>query len=192
MENAGAACARLLAERTLRRSRILVIAGAGNNGGDAYAAARHLHILGHRVRVLRLIRPGSDRPGARLQHRILLRMGITVRAMPSGRELSAEMRRADWIVDGLYGTGLSRPPSGRSAEAIRRMNASGRPVLAIDVPSGLDADTGSPVGSPDLAVRARLTATLAAPKQGLPKRRAQPYVGRLVTVDIGLPRELLG
>lgn len=189
MENAGSACARILLQRRSGRSgRVLVLAGEGNNGGDAYVVARHLLIAGCRVDVLCAAPPRADRADALLQRDILLRMGVRVGDGRSTRTIKTVFAEEGWIVDGLYGTGLTRPSAGAAADLIRRANASGRPILAIDVPSGLDATSGSPLGE---TVRARLTVTLAAAKPGLVASAARRYVGRLVVADIGLPRELL-
>ncbi len=95
---------------------------------------------------------------------------------------------ADWIVDALLGTGLSRPVEGPMRTAIDAINAAGKPVLALDLPSGLDADTGAPLGA---AVRASATATFAAPKLGFSAKGAAAFTGEIAVIDIGLPRCLL-
>ena len=95
---------------------------------------------------------------------------------------------ADWVVDGLLGTGLTRPVEGTLRAAIEALNRSGKPVLALDLPSGLDADTGRPLGA---AVRARATATFVAPKLGFAAPGAGDFTGEVAVVDIGVPRCLL-
>lgn len=187
MENAGAACARVLQDHARGRCRVLVLAGEGNNGGDAYAAARHLHIAGYRVSVLSSAAPRADRSDALIQRAILAKMGVRVNTARSGRSLTGALVRGGWIVDGLYGTGLTREVTGVSAELIRRANATDRPILAIDIPSGLDATTGRAHGD---AIRARITVALAAAKPGLVKPSARAYTGQLVVAEIGMPREL--
>lgn len=187
MENAGAACARELSRHRTRYGRhVLVLAGDGNNGGDAYAAARHLFIAGYRVAVLCTAPPRADRSDALIQSAILSKMGVRVSPVRSGSGLASAFAGKGWIVDGLYGTGLKREVTGLPAELIRRANATGRPILAIDIPSGLDATSGRPHGD---AIRARITVTLAAAKPGLVKPSARAYTDRLVVADIGMPRE---
>jgi NAD(P)H-hydrate epimerase len=110
-------------------------------------------------------------------------------ADPSPAQLDALTGEADWLVDGLFGTGLARPPEGAFRRAIEAMNRSGKPILALDLPSGLDADRGEPLGT---AVTAGLTATFVAPKLGFAAPGAAAYTGEVVVIDIGLPRVLLG
>ena len=95
---------------------------------------------------------------------------------------------AAWVVDGLLGTGLTRPVAGLLARAIASINRSGRPILALDLPSGLDADSGQPLG---VAIRADATATFVAPKLGFARLGADGYTGQVVVVDIGAPRAAL-
>ncbi len=95
---------------------------------------------------------------------------------------------ADWLVDGLLGTGLSRPVEGPLKAVIEAINASGKPVFALDIPSGLDADTGQPLG---VAVRAEATATFVAAKLGFAAPGAADYTGEVAVIDIGVPMRLL-
>jgi NAD(P)H-hydrate epimerase len=104
------------------------------------------------------------------------------------RELDPLITDADWLVDGLLGTGLTRPVEGTVRSVIEAMNQSRKPILALDVPSGLDADSGVPLGA---AVRARATATFVAPKLGYSQPGARQYLGEVAVIDIGLPRRLL-
>jgi NAD(P)H-hydrate epimerase len=168
MENAGRA---LAAE--VRGRRVLVVCGRGNNGGDGYVAARHLANRGCAVALLEEGEPQGEAAAMAFSARLLCRE-------------TAEGGPFECVVDALYGTGLNRPPEGRGAELIRRINAAGATVVAADVPSGLDADTGLPLGE---AVRAAVTVTMGLPKVGF--ARAAAYVGRVVVADIGLPRALL-
>ena len=95
---------------------------------------------------------------------------------------------ADWVVDALLGTGLTRPVEGPIARAIAALNRSGKPIFALDLPSGLDADTGRPLGE---AVRARATATFVAPKLGFARAGAEGFTGEVVVLGIGVPRRIL-
>lgn len=165
MENAGVAVAREV--EALGAHRVLVVCGAGNNGGDGYVAARHLANHGVLVQILAAAEPKGD---------------AAIMARPA-RRLCGTVGSPDAIVDALFGTGLTRPIEG---DWIARINGAGVPVVAADIPSGLDADTGLPLGD---AVRATVTVTMGLPKVGF--ARATAYVGRVVVADIGFPRALL-
>ena len=184
MENAGRALAGLARHRFLdgdaRGRSVLVLAGPGGNGGGGLACARRLHGWGARARVV-LSRPASSLAEVtRLQLTILERMGVSI-AEGGG------LPRADLVVDALIGYSLHGPPTGTSAALIRAANRHGAPVLALDVPSGIDSTTGE-VYEP--AVRATATLTLALPKCGLDSEQARQHVGELYLADIGVPPEL--
>lgn len=194
MENAGRGAAAMLRDRlgVPASSRCLVLCGPGNNGGDGGVVARHLDAWEYEVRVVWLAQPDQLRGDARTQWTILDRAGIEQDAWgeheaPSDR-LDALLAGADWVIDGLLGTGLTRPVAGVMLAAIEAINRSGKPALALDLPSGLDADRGVPLGA---AVRARATATFVAPKLGFEAPGARDYTGTVAVVDIGLPRSLL-
>jgi ADP-dependent NAD(P)H-hydrate dehydratase / NAD(P)H-hydrate epimerase len=160
--------------------RVAVVAGSGNNGGDALAAARMLHQRGARVRVS--IVPSRDPSSLSARHRLTVeRLGIGVDPAPAGLE-----RAADVLIDGLLGTGIHLPLREPMPAIIAAMNGLGCPVVAVDVPSGLDADTGA--GS-QTAVRAAATVTLAVAKPALADT---PNAGRVFVADIGMPAALFG
>ena len=196
MENAGRAVAdevsRLLGG--LEGRRVVVVAGTGNNGGDGMAAARHMASRGARVSVILLGRGRNIRTGeARANWAILREMRTTVSLYeaPTPDELAlawskAEAGSADALVDAIFGTGLRGPMRSPFSEAVELLNSAGRPVISIDVPSGLDPDTGEPS---DPTVRAQLTVTLHRPKPGLLAPGARDLVGELVVADIGIPPE---
>jgi len=164
MEAAGWQVARNVDEAAV------VVCGVGNNAGDGLAAARHLHRWGLLTRVCCVDRSRLRGAAAR-ELDVLERLGVA----PSS-ELDLDGARV--VVDAIFGTGLTRPPDGRFAEWIRAINDSGKRVLSVDVPSGLDAESGvaySPV------VRADVTITLGLPKRGLS--------GDVRVVDIGIPDE---
>jgi NAD(P)H-hydrate epimerase len=185
MENAALGLARHAATMLKAAERpdgsVLICCGAGNNGGDGYALARHLHNRGARpvLAALGTPRPGTD---AAINQVICQRMGLPQTDGPPWDDL-----QCDLIVDGLFGTGLDRPVRGAALEWIGRMNRSGRPILAIDVPSGLDCQTGQPLGE---AVRADCTVTFVGLKQGFLDPAAHAFLGRTEVVDIGAPRQL--
>ena len=156
--------------------RIVALVGGGNNGGDALGALRHLAGWGANVGVV-LSRPAERlRPLARRQHDILERLGLLCDKVA--------IEDADLLLDGLLGYSVTRPPRDAVAEAIRAANASRLPILAVDLPSGLDPDTGEPLG---VTIRAALTVTLALPKRGLIETRSGALVGDLLLADIGIP-----
>ena len=142
------------------------------------------------MRVVWVATAGVVTGDAAVQRTILEKSGIEQLDWPepSAGELAGLWEWADWVVDGLLGTGLSRPVEGVLRAVIESLNMSGRPVVALDVPSGLDADTGRPLG---IAVRARATATFVAPKLGFDKAGADTYTGAVRVVEIGLPRAAL-
>ena len=173
---------------------VLVLCGPGNNGGDGGVVARHLNAWGFAVRVIWFARGDQLRGDAALQWAILAKSGIDQSAWfdlyPADTEfdvmtLTSMLGKADWLVDGLLGTGLSRPVEGPLHTIIDLINRSGKPVFALDLPSGLDADTGKPLG---VAVRATATATFAAFKLGFAAPGAADYTGEVALIDIGLPR----
>jgi NAD(P)H-hydrate epimerase len=190
MENAGRGAAAWLAELG-SDGPIVFCCGKGNNGGDAYVMARHLEVWGFEVRVLLACRPDDISGDARTNLGIIERAGlkISVWSAEQGygpvRELFAE---AAWVVDGLLGTGIQGPVQDPYKSLIDCMNESPGRRFAIDIPSGLDCDTGRPLGA---AVVAHYTATFVAPKRGLVQPAAARYVGQLRVFDIGVPRCIL-
>jgi len=187
MENAARGLAAVASAMLRGTGRsVVVICGPGNNGGDGYAAARHLSNWSHSVR---LIRVGTPRPetAAGLNASICAAM-----AMPTADiSLLGDGAAATLVIDALFGTGLDRPPTGAAAAAIAAINDArrrGALVLAADLPSGLDCDSGECLGS---AVVADRTSTFAALKPGLLRGDGPRHAGAIDVVDIGVPRELL-
>jgi hydroxyethylthiazole kinase-like uncharacterized protein yjeF len=160
------------------RARAHVVCGRGNNGGDGLAAARHLHRWGRLAGVSCTDPDGLAGPAAE-QALALRALGVRIAPEP-------EVRDAQLVVDALLGTGLSRPASGPMAEWIGAINDSGRRVVSVDVPSGLDADTGEARGA---CVRSAVTVTLGLPKPGLLAGDGPAHAGEVWVVDIGVPFE---
>ncbi len=173
MENAGRNLAELAIELAGVRARILVLAGPGGNGGGGICAARHL--ANHGVDVeLCLVAP--DRLGE------VPAFQLKVFRASGGRELEGLPRDLpSLILDAIFGYSLSGAPRGKGADLIRWANQGGAPILALDLPSGLDATSGD---APGEVIRARWTMTLALPKSGL---HSEP-TGELILADIGIPR----
>lgn len=197
MERAGHAVARATVALAGGRygRRVTVVCGAGNNGGDGFVIARHLETFGHDVRLLLAVDPARVRGDAATNHAVAVRAGIPLSVIES--EADADWLRslagADWIVDALLGTGASGVPRGAIAAAIRgivaiRATGRGAKVLAVDLPSGLDCDTGEAPGD---CIRADVTATFVAPKLGFAAPGADAFTGTVHVVGIGVPRRLL-
>ncbi len=192
MERAGAGTARVLRER-LRRPRgpVVVVCGRGNNGGDGFVVARHLRRARVPVEVWLAARPEEVRGDAARMLAAWRRARGAVRALATPADVEALARRlvrAAAVVDALFGTGLNAPVAGVAAAVIAAINACGAPVLAVDIASGLSADTGAPLGA---AVRATVTATFGYPKVGQLMYPGVEHTGLLAVVDIGIPREAL-
>ncbi|MBM4032585.1 MAG: NAD(P)H-hydrate epimerase [Planctomycetes bacterium] len=196
MENAGRGAAeealRLYRERGLT-GPALVFCGAGNNGGDGFVIARHLANAGLEVRIFCCFdRARADRQReAGVNLTICERMELPIRdvlRLEDVAGLRGELVPGALIVDAIFGVGLSQPPREPQAALLRALDEARLPTLAVDVPSGLDADTGQPLG---LALRADVTATMACPKAGF-RGPGAACVGRLAVVDIGMPASLRG
>ncbi len=191
MENAGRGAADVLLQRYPKPGRVLVVCGLGNNGGDGYVVARRLLTLGYEVQVLALT-PQKNLPGdARSNAQSYRALGGECSQDDSDAltELRQALPHCNLVVDALFGTGLSRPVTGRLAQAIDLLNTCNRPVVSLDLPSGLDANTGEVHGA---VVRAALTTTFLAHKRGLLTATGQRTAGRVEVVDIGVPGPALG
>jgi NAD(P)H-hydrate epimerase len=185
MENAGRALA-LQSVRMRGRTRlekILVLVGKGNNGGGGLVAARHLHDWGENTEVILASGEKSIKEVPAKQLDIAKSIGVKVSRGGGG----AEFATCGLIIDALLGYNQRGNPRGEIAKLVRRANESGKPILALDIPTGLDPDTGVPN---EPCIVASQTLTLALPKRGLYMRRARPYVGALFLADISVPREL--
>ncbi len=167
--------------------RAAVVAGKGNNGGDGLVAARHLAARGVGVTVLLLAEPDHFREPAASNLTRLAGSGVDVRGASPGA-LTRALGRADVAVDAIFGTGFRGAPDGETAEAIEALNGAGIPVVAVDVPSGVQGDTGA---VPGVAVRAVLTVALGAPKAGDLLQPGAGLAGRVEAADIGFPPGLV-
>ncbi|MCP3677695.1 MAG: NAD(P)H-hydrate dehydratase [Deltaproteobacteria bacterium] len=191
MENAGRGVADIAA-RYIRGSnrRISILAGKGNNGGDGFVAARHLSNRGFDVTVLLLVNPSDVRGNPKVNKHIWERMGGKTGTVRTARELKSvlsSLKHSALIVDAIFGTGLSATVRGHYAKVIDTINDLSVPVVAVDIPSGLNASTGAVMGH---AIKAEVTATMVLPKIGLVTHPGVDYAGVVEVVDIGMPREL--
>lgn len=186
MENAGAGAAQIIAREfvPIRGKRVIILCGKGNNGGDGFVVARRLKSAGARVRVLLVGRRSEVKGDAALalgRWRGQIEEVIAESGIPA---LARELAQGDVIVDALLGTGLTGPARGLVADAIGAVNAAGRPVASLDLPSGLDSDGGAILGP---TVKALLTPTFAGYKRSLLLQPGAAQAGRVIVVDIGIP-----
>ena len=194
MENAGRAVAQEILGliEDVESPRVCIVAGSGNNGGDGFVIGRHLHNAHVDVMVLLVAAPDLLRGDAWTHYRILSQMPVPIHPMRSAEQMDqrwGELEQADVIVDALLGTGFSGQPRAPLDAAILAINAApGAKVVAVDVPSGLDCDSGI-AATP--CVQAHLTVTFVARKAGFGHSAAAKYLGRVVVADIGVPRELI-
>jgi NAD(P)H-hydrate epimerase len=191
MENAGRSIAELLIRLGIE-GPALVCCGRGNNGGDGFVIARHLDNTGYSVRCALFARPEDLRGDAALNYQILTRTGIPIEVLTDPvaerDRFQALLKRADWVVDALFGSGLHGPIRPPWDEIITQINASPARVLAVDIPSGLDSDTGQ---APGATIRAQHTATVAVWKKGFLEPSAREWLGQVHLIDMGCPRRLL-
>lgn len=190
MENAGRAVADFICQNFPQGS-VTIFIGTGNNGGDGLVAARYLHNRGFDIRVILLDHPARLKGDPRLNHQILHQMNVSILIADQETVLEAlhqYCRESIVLVDAIFGIGLQRPVQGHYEKVIQIMNQSQRPVISVDIPSGLDADTGKVLG---IAVQATTTITFALPKKGLEISSGPAHAGQVKIADIGIPRELL-
>ncbi len=195
MENAGRGATDVLVDELYsgdpRGARTVIVCGAGDNGGDGLVIARHLLVRGSRPVVFFAGDPQTVSTDARANLDAWRGIGGEVQWLPPDEPLSPLSQaaaRGEIVVDALFGTGLSRPIEGWQADVVQTMNASSGPRFAVDLPSGLDADTGAPLG---VAVEAKVTATFAHYKLGLLTPIGASLAGRVRVVDIGVPGSIV-
>ena len=191
MENAGRGAADRIALRLpTRNARVVIVCGAGNNGGDGFVVARHLLARGYRPAVFLCGSPERCSPDARANYEAFLGLRGSVELVASSADLDPlrkALERTTVVVDALFGTGLDRAIGGHLAEVVELLNTTPRKRVALDVPSGLDADTGAPLGP---TIKADLTVTFAHPKLGLLTPQGRRYAGEIEVVDIGVPSDV--
>ena len=186
MENAGRGAAQILQAIGIH-GPIVITCGKGNNGGDGLVMARILANAGFEVLTLLFAKPDELSADAALQWNIVQKINLLTEVWASKNldelKLAAIFGRAEWIVDALFGTGLTGPVRSPFDRVIALINASPARVLAVDIPSGLDCDTGEPLGA---TVRAEHMVTFVAPKLSFRHTGALEFVGRVHVVDIGI------
>ncbi len=189
MENAGRGISELAANIP-HISTVLVVAGKGNNGGDALVAARHLSNQGVCVSVVLLTHQVALTGDAKTNFEIIQKMKIHFVTIESDQKIGKFkklIKSSDLVIDGIFGVGLSRPVSGFFAKVIECVNQASKDVISVDIPSGLDGDSGKILGA---CVKAKITGTLGVAKRGLFKNDGPKYAGEVRVIDISIPREL--
>lgn len=188
MENAALGITHVVEEMlgTVKDKKITIVAGRGNNGGDGLAAARQLYNRLARVQVYLLSESSTLTGDAATNMHIALKMGIAVysKGMYDMNVLRTALTHSHAIIDAIFGTGLSSPVKGEYREVIELINNCGCPVVAVDIPTGINSDTGDVMGT---AVKATTTVTFAIPKRGHFINPGTEYTGRLHIVDISIP-----
>jgi len=195
MENAGRSCAELIIERLadIDGARVRVFCGTGNNGGDGYVIARHLVNVGIETGVVICGDRDRIKGDALVNLNIIEGMKVAIEQMDItegriGEQVEALANGCDMLVDGLFGTGLRGELRGGYCELIEDINARKLPIVAVDIPSGLDCDTGRPLGA---AIKAVATVTFAAVKKGFAEcPEAANYTGEIYVASIGVEPEL--
>ena len=180
-QGVAAVAGELLAERD---GLTLCLCGTGNNGGDGLCAMRLLAKSDEGFQGECWLLPGERSPDAQRELTRLQAEAPRVKVVKLAEGAPPELPKAALVLDALFGTGLSRPLGGTAAALCEAVNASGAPVVAVDIPSGLNGETGEPMGA---CVRASVTVTFHRPKQGLYLGRGLTYAGCIVVRDIGLP-----
>ena len=190
MENAGRGAVDLLCCEGCT-GPVVIVAGKGNNGGDGFVMARHLAIRGIEARVVLCCDATQLQGDAAVHYHILQRAGLAgmiLGSVFSTDRLNEAIGHAEWIVDALLGTGAQGEVREPYRTAIAAINRALCRVLAVDLPSGMDCDTGAVGG---ICVRADVTATFVARKPGFDSAGAEQFTGRVEVIDIGVPPSLL-
>jgi ADP-dependent NAD(P)H-hydrate dehydratase / NAD(P)H-hydrate epimerase len=187
MERAGGAVAEEATRMTLLKSNVLIVCGKGNNGGDGFVAARLLKARGYKVKVICLAQVDELASQAReafdrLPSDIELLMGY------ESERFDEALDKTNLVIDAIFGFSLKGPVRGVALDAIDHINAAKKKVLSVDLPSGLEADTGRVY---DHTVEAAATVTFTAPKVGMVLHPGTEYIGELIVADIGIPAEII-
>jgi len=190
MENAGRSCAELIKEKLkhIPKPKVCIFCGTGNNGGDGSVIARHLINGGFKVVVVLCGDRDKVKGDAKITLDVLERLGQSIERLDlTDTNISGKVKEfaadADMLVDALFGTGLSGQLSSEYKALIESINAQNRPILAVDIPSGLDCDTGQPLGA---AIKASYTVTFVAVKKGFTISSAAQWTGEVFVASIGV------
>jgi hydroxyethylthiazole kinase-like uncharacterized protein yjeF len=187
MERAGLAVASKIKE-LYGRKKIIIVSGSGNNGGDGLVVARNLHNEGWDVKVFLTSRPEDLKGDALLQYKAAVNFGVDIQQIKGLLTNPSIITHHSIIVDAILGTGLSKNVTGTLLEVISLLNKSSKPIISVDIPSGISSDNGQVMGE---AVKAEYTVTFCLPKRGHLLYPGAEYSGKLFIEDIGFPEKLL-
>jgi len=195
MENAGRSCAEFIAEKSAEKpdQQVRILCGLGNNGGDGFVIARHLLNRNFNVATLICGDPGKIKGDAKINLDVLKAINTQIESVNISdtdtvkSRMTAFAANADIIVDAIFGTGLTGQLRDDSKILIETVNSLDKPVLAVDIPSGLDCDTGLPLGA---CVNAKWTITFAALKKGFAAETAREFTGEVYVASIGVEPDL--
>ena len=190
MENAGCLVAgeviRLV--KRIKTPYVCVVCGLGNNAGDGFVVARHLWEAGIKTRVFLIGQGNRLKADAAVNYRILKKLKYDIVETRHALSLR-DIKKADIVVDAIFGVGLNREVASPFREAIEVLNTHAKEIIAIDIPSGLDGTTGKIYG---VCVKAKTTVTFSFAKKGFFKNQGLKHTGRIIVVDIGIPKKLHG
>jgi NAD(P)H-hydrate epimerase len=195
MENAGRGCAEVIIDelKKLSGQKVCIFCGTGNNGGDGFVIARHLVNGGFETNIALCGQSSKIKGDAEINYKIICRMGILIKEL---QPTQADIEKAveifagdcDLIVDAIFGTGLTGALGDGFDKLVNAINSLNKPIVAVDIPSGLDCDTGKPLGT---AIRATVTVTFAAAKKGFTNADSAKYTGEIYIASIGIePRKI--
>jgi len=192
MENAGYKAFCVALDMLLKKGkRVVCVCGKGNNGGDGFVCARHLINRGIETDIFLIGDPAELKKDAKINYDILQKMGKLINSLKTKEDFlrfKIKLTKARLLIDAIFGIGLSGEIKEPYRTAVEVMNQSKKPILAIDMPSGLDATTGNILG---ICINAKKTVTFGLPKIGLIRNHGPLNAGELITVDISLPKQLL-
>lgn len=190
MESAGRGIAEFILSHSLH-GKIVICCGKGNNAGDGFVVARYLDNHNISAHILLFADPIELKGDAKINYEIAVKTALSITIVTEeclDVVIAKELVNADWIVDALFGTGLQGFPHSFYYNTIEAINKSSANIIAIDIPSGLDCDTGKPLG---IAIKATYTLTIAGLKKGFINPEAKEFLGEIYVVDIGI-KKLLG
>lgn len=194
MENAGLAVVNIVRNHfdgNLTKKRVLILAGKGNNGGDGLVVARHLANAGSEVKVFLLCKPEELQGDAATNWKAVKQMNIPYQLILSERDLNVArvgLMYSEVVIDAIFGTGFKGAAQGLAAKLINLVNETKKPVVAVDLPSGAEANTGAVRGA---CIKATYTVTFGLPKIGLVLEPAARYIGSLTVGEISIPQKLM-
>ncbi|MBU0469040.1 MAG: NAD(P)H-hydrate epimerase [Candidatus Omnitrophica bacterium] len=191
MENAGRAVSqevkRMLPKN--KKAKAIIICGSGNNAGDGFVVARHLNEMNVDVKVFMLGRASNLKNDAKINYEIVKKLKIPIKEFKNVVErMIDDIKKADVVVDAIFGVGLNRELKGTFFDAVEVINKFSKKVVSIDIPTGLDGTNGTVYG---ICIKADKTITFSLPKKGFFCGQGRKFTGKVVIVDIGIPKEIL-